>query len=241
MKSAQFACTYFPPCFIMVSLMWIVALVILILLLVAIVFIRAEKSRKNPESVKLAKAHEEIRDRAEDKVDEMLHVLKEKHGGYVYHDVFLEEKEDLSSELDHLYLPTAGIFLLETKGEAALVKGEAEGPSWKGRTAEGNQDIVNPVVQNKTHEERLKNLWGEGFPKLYPMSVFPYGNVTLISEIAFNMKSAEEYIEEQLTHPIYTLEEVEGFNRRLKELQEHFGITREKHYQNVLNRKKEED
>ncbi|MBO5529438.1 MAG: NERD domain-containing protein [Bacilli bacterium] len=220
--------------------MWIVVLVALIVLLVVMVFIRAYESRRNPSTIKLSKTHAEIRDRAEDKVDEMLRGLSQKHGGYVYHDLFLEEKEGLSSELDHLYLSTAGIFLLETKGEAAVVKGEVEDPSWKGRTAEGHKDIVNPVAQNKTHEERLKSLWGEGFPKLYTMSVFPYGDVTLISEFAFNLKSAEEYIEEQLSHPSYTQEEVEGFNKRLMELQEKFGITREKHYENVRNRKKEE-
>ena len=215
-------------------LMWIAVIVVIIIILVIMVFLRANSIRKNAGSEK--DFHARNRDQAEARVDEMLRALSIQYGGYVVHDVFLEEKEGVSSELDHVYICKAGIFLLETKGEAAVIKGQALDPEWRGRANEGEKPVTNPILQNQAHVERLRNLWGEGIPKIYPISVFPYGNVTLVSELAFDLKGAEEYMRAILAHSLYNEEEVEGFIEHFKQIVEEHGITREAHYENVRNR-----
>lgn len=218
----------------MSSIMWIAVIIVVIIILVIMVFLRAYSIRKNAGSEK--DFHARNREKAEARVDEMLRTLSSEYGGYVVHDVFLEEKEGVSSELDHVYISKGGIFLLETKGEAAVIKGQVQDPKWQGRAHEGEKPVTNPILQNQAHVERLQNLWGEGIPKIYPISVFPYGNVTLVSELAFDLKGAEECMRAILAHSLYKEEEVEGFIEHFKQIVKEHGITREAHYENVRKR-----
>ena len=42
-------------------------------------------------------------------------------------------------------------------------------------------------------------------------------------------------------HPVYAIEEVDAFHRRLVEINKTYGITREAHYENVRNRHRQLD
>ena len=221
--------------------MWVFIILGLAVIVILMVFIRAYQSRKNPNTVKAQKRHDALRDQAEERVDELLRSLAEEEGGYVYHDIFLQESEGDSSELDHIYLCKAGIFLIETKGAPAVIKGQMEDPAWKAREGSDNKDqkILNPITQNQAHLQRLAALWGGNMPKVYLMAVFPYGNITLVSDVAFNLKTAEEFMRDHLATPDYSEEEVKQFNACLLAMVKKHGITREEHYENVRHREQQ--
>lgn len=96
----------------------------------------------------------------EARVSSRLKKLAKRNGGYVFNNVIVPTEEGKTSQIDHVYVCSYGIFVVETKNYAGRIYGSDEQNEWTQVLAFGHtkNKLYNPVKQNRTHILRLKEL-----------------------------------------------------------------------------------
>lgn len=96
----------------------------------------------------------------ESKVSKRLNKLAAKYGGAVIDDVIIPGENDRTSQIDHLYVSTYGVYVIETKNYSGRIYGNDKQREWTQVLAYGNikNKLYNPVMQNQTHIYRLLQL-----------------------------------------------------------------------------------
>lgn len=133
----------------------------------------------------------------ESKVNNVLESLTNKYGGYFIHDVIVKGDDGKTSQIDHIYICTRGVFVIETKNYAGRIYGSDNQKEWTQVLAYGNSKnkLYNPVMQNQTHIRRLD----EALPKhlnMISVVVFVQGNIKYIeSEHVYTLDGLKEAVE----------------------------------------------
>lgn len=133
----------------------------------------------------------------ESKVNRVLKRLISKYGGYFVHDVIVKGDDGKTSQIDHIYICSRGVFVIETKNYAGRIYGSDNQKEWTQVLAYGNSKnkLYNPIMQNKTHIRRLN----EALPKqlnMISVVVFVQGNIKYIdSENVYTLSGLKEVVE----------------------------------------------
>lgn len=70
-----------------------------------------------------------------------------------------------TSQIDHVFVTTAGVFVIETKNYGGRIKGRISDYKWNQRIGNQSNMFYNPVKQNQTHINALSSLTiNEGIP-----------------------------------------------------------------------------
>lgn len=90
----------------------------------------------------------------------------------VYNNIYLK-KDERTSQIDHLVLSIYGIFVIETKNYKGWIFGNEKSKYWTQTLFKRKHKIYNPVIQNWTHINFIKNISYE-FRNLnfFPIVVF---------------------------------------------------------------------
>ena len=87
----------------------------------------------------------------EAKVSRVLKSIQKKYGGYIINDVIIPDisNPDNTSQLDHVYISTHGVYVIETKNYAGMIFGKEESDKWTQTLAYGKTKIVFIIQLNK--------------------------------------------------------------------------------------------
>lgn len=108
---------------------------------------------------------------------------------------FVNDNSEMSHQIDHIFINTHGVFVIETKnyyGEITIIKDEN---LWF-KTVKGNKEkISNPLKQNKNHFQIVKKLLPRGID-IVSLVVFVKNNAPYLGdENLINLKDLNLFID----------------------------------------------
>lgn len=173
---------------------------------------------------------------AEKKVKKALSKFVKRYGGYLYNDIYVQDETGFSSNIDHIILNRAGLFIIETKGNKGIVRGNSDDKYWTciKKPHQGDKTIRNPIKQNKAHIYTLKKMFGNRCPFMRSIVVFTEANIMGInSDLVFDIDGAIKYLECALANTPHTVAATARLNQRLVVMLNKHKISRRKHIKNI--------
>ena len=173
--------------------------------------------------------------RGEETVASMLEKLKEQYGGYIINDVILPTRNS-TTQIDHIYFSTKGIFVIETKNYSGRIYGNENQTYWTQVLAYGEtkNKLYNPVKQNDSHVGVLLKTLRTDIDVI-SMVIFVQGNTRFIkSRDVFTLFEARNYI--LGCKSIYSDQEIYDCYLKIIEYKNNPVATSEDHIRNVRNK-----
>ncbi len=166
-------------------------------------------------------------------VHQRLEEVKNRYGGYLYHDFCFEDERGYSSEIDHILITRGGIFIIETKSNKGTIRGSEKDEFWRflKDNSPGWRYFKNPILQNQGHISHLRKTIKPNPPKMECMIVFPFADISQIdSGYVYSLKGAIDTIVAASASKKYKVEFVERVNHQICSLHQ---ISKETHRQNL--------
>jgi hypothetical protein len=212
----------------LITLISIIALIVLLgLFLIPIFFIKV-KPKENTD-VEIGEYH--MRDFLASHMD---------NTSMIFNGVIIKNiKNGNTTEIDHIVINKAGIFVIETKDWKGIIHGDNDSDYFHLVTMNSYENITtnikNPIKQNMGHIKALQNVLGTNGVKYYNCVVFVRGSIRDIdSEYVFTPESLIDYIKEQPN--ILTIEAVQLLSNTLKDYLLKYPVTHEEHVENLKKR-----
>lgn len=100
---------------------------------------------------------------------------------YLVNNLIVQDREGNTSQIDHIFINSNGIFVIETKNLSGTIYGNDTRKEWTQVFNYGKQKyrFYNPIMQNKTHIRRLREATGTGLP-IRSIVVFANNNIESI-------------------------------------------------------------
>lgn len=100
---------------------------------------------------------------------------------YIVNNLIVQDQEGNTSQIDHIFINSNGIFVIETKNLSGTIYGNDTRKEWTQVFNYGKQKyrFYNPIMQNKTHIRRLREATGTGLP-IRSIVVFANNNIESI-------------------------------------------------------------
>ena len=93
----------------------------------------------------------------------ILEEIPSKHKKLI-HDIVLKNHAEKTTQIDHILINEAGIFVIETKNYKGVIYGTKEGLHWYQYLNRKKFNFYNPIRQNEIHIRRLKEILGDEYP-----------------------------------------------------------------------------
>ena len=217
--------------------------VIVLIVILFIVIIAATLSSKSSggstfSSVKKRNEREAKRygEAGENLVAKYLQDIVNSYGCYLYNDFCFEDQQGYSTEIDHILITRGGIFIIETKTNKGFIRGAKEDEWWLCIKKDYQQDkqLKNPIIQNQGHINHLRKMFKNTPPKMTSIVIFPVADITYVSsDIVYDLDDATNKIIELTKSNTYSQEFVERINSQIKQIQDTYSISKEKHIENI--------
>jgi len=152
-------------------------------------------------------------------------------GGYLYNNICFEDNDGYSSELDHLFITKAGIFVIETKGYRGIISGKTIDSNWYSY----NKAFINPVKQNDGHINHLKKILNLKY-RYYSVIVFPLADEIITdNDNTFLLDDAIDFIKDEINNGKLLEKDINRIDSEINFLMKKYGISKEKHVENIKN------
>ena len=216
----------------------IVLIVILFIAIIALALSLKSSGGRPFSSVKERNEREAKRykEAGENLVAKYLQDIVNSYGGYLYNDFCFEDQQGYSTEIDHILITRGGIFIIETKTNKGLIRGAKEDEWWLCIKKDYQQDkqLKNPIIQNQGHINHLRKMFKNTPPKMTSIVIFPVADITYVSsDIVYDLDDATNKIIELTKSNTYSQEFVERINSQIKQIQDTYSISKEKHIENI--------
>ena len=216
----------------------IVLIVILFIAIIALALSLKSSGGRPFSSVKERNEREAKRygEAGENLVVKYLQDIVNSYGGYLYNDFCFEDQQGYSTEIDHILITRGGIFIIETKTNKGLIRGAKEDEWWLCIKKDYQQDkqLKNPIIQNQGHINHLRKMFKNTPPKMTSIVIFPVADITYVSsDIVYDLDDATNKIIELTKSNTYSQEFVERINSQIKQIQDTYSISKEKHIENI--------
>ena len=169
----------------------------------------------------------------EARVNRILKGLSKKYGGHFIHDVIVKGEDGKTSQIDHIYVCSKGVFVIETKNYAGRIYGSQNQKQWTQVLAYGHNKnkLYNPVMQNYTHIRRLN----EALPEQVDMVsvvVFVRGNIDFIdSDGVYTLRGLKQVVRDGSAS--YTEEKVQAIATAIQAYKDNPITTTKEHVQHI--------
>ena len=153
------------------------------------------------------------------KISLLLKSITKKYNGKVINDVIILDENNKSSQIDHVFFHTSGIYVIETKNYSGRIYGKEDQKEWTQVLAFGNSKnkLYNPLFQNYTHLVRLEKVFGN-IKTLNSCVVFVKGNINYIeANNVYTPYSLKRFILNNINDTIYTENEINDLYNKLLE------------------------
>lgn len=220
-------------------LVFVIVLIVILFTLIIAVALSSKSSGGRPfSSVKERNEREAKRykEAGENLVAKYLQDIVNSYGGYLYNDFCFEDQQGYSTEIDHILITRGGIFIIETKTNKGLIRGAKEDEWWLCIKKDYQQDkqLKNPIIQNQGHINHLRKMFKNTPPKMTSIVIFPVADITYVSsDIVYDLDDATNKIIELTKSNTYSQEFVERINSQIRQIQDTYSISKEKHIENI--------
>ena len=220
-------------------LVFVIVLIVILFIVIIAVALASKSSGGRPfSSVKERNEREAKRygEAGENLVAKYLQDVVNNYGGYLYNDFCFEDQQGYSTEIDHILITRGGIFIIETKTNKGLIRGAKEDEWWLCIKKDYQQDkqLKNPIIQNQGHINHLRKMFRNTPPKTTSIVIFPVADITYVSsDIVYDLDDATNKIIELTKSNTYSQEFVERINSQIKQIQDTYSISKEKHIENI--------
>ena len=220
-------------------LVFVIVLIVILFIVIIAVALSSKSSGGRPlSSVKERNEREAKRygEAGENLVAKYLQDVVNSYGGYLYNDFCFEDQQGYSTEIDHILITRGGIFIIETKTNKGLIRGAKEDEWWLCIKKDYQQDkqLKNPIIQNQGHINHLRKMFKNTPPKMTSIVIFPVADITYVSsDIVYDLDDATNKIIELTKSNTYSQEFVERINSQIKQIQDTYSISKEKHIENI--------
>ena len=220
-------------------LVFIIVLIVILFIVIIAVALSSKSFGGRPfSSVKERNEREAKRykEAGENLVAKYLQDIVNSYGGYLYNDFCFEDQQGYSTEIDHILITRGGIFIIETKTNKGLIRGAKEDEWWLCIKKDYQQDkqLKNPIIQNQGHINHLRKMFKNTPPKMTSIVIFPVADITYVSsDIVYDLDDATNKIIELTKSNTYSQEFVERINSQIKQIQDTYSISKEKHIENI--------
>jgi hypothetical protein len=150
-----------------------------------------------------------------DKGEAAVNKILQEEGGFLLMDYTFYQKRT-SVQVDHIFISSKGLFVIETKNWSGRIVGEEWADNWLQYNNGVKKQMYNPVLQNWRHIERLK----ERLKEFISLADLPIYNV-----IVFPNKDAKPEVYNEQTYeklpadtPVLTLGRLRRYLRSRKTL-----------------------
>lgn len=176
--------------------------------------------------------------KAENAVSNVLNQLSNSYECFLYENLCLEDKGKYSIEIDHLLLTHGGLFVIETKGNIGVITGDISEKVWFAKKPNGKtKKLKNPVIQTLSHAKFIRILMDDFYPKMYPIAIFPFADISNITNDAvLDISRAVKKIKVACKSTKYDDDLFNNFNNKILRMIEKHSISKEKHLQNIKER-----
>ena len=137
---------------------------------------------------------------------------------------------DRTTQIDHILVNRAGVFVIETKNFSGVITGAKDDDSWKHIAKHGYENMFyNPIRQNETHVKLVKEILGNKSP-IFSLVVFVNNNKPLFSpDTVVNMSEFRNKVIEKSLEINLSSEEIQNVAAIIKDHISHSEIDRQKH------------
>lgn len=154
---------------------------------------------------------------------------------YVINDLLFKTQSDNTCQIDHIYINSSGIYVIETKNYAGLICGTEAQREWTQVLAYGNErnKFYNPIKQNSTHIYHLSEYLK--IKNIFHNIVVFVGNADLSNVYADNVFNISnlQFIKNRNTGLNLSVGKMEYYYNKLLELKNENQISREEHINNI--------
>ena len=131
----------------------------------------------------------------EKEVSRFLNRLAKKHDGYLINDVIIPTENGTTSQIDHVLIIPAGVFVVETKNYSGRIYGNDQQEHWVQILNYGKvkNKLYSPVKQNLTHIYNLSKIIGDRKISFINIVIFTQNNIRYIdSENVYTKKEIKQ-------------------------------------------------
>ena len=163
---------------------------------------------------------------------------------YLINNLCFKDEEGYSSEIDHILITKAGVFVIETKSNYGKIYGKENDIMWQSYYKDTNntKEIINPVLQNKGHINHLRKMFKRNSPKMYSVIIILYGDISDIKiNNVYHLNDAISYIKNKMSQNIHDDNDVDKIYKLFVNLKNRYEITKEEHNKNVNSIYKENE
>ena len=220
-------------------LVFVIVLIGILLVVIIAVALSSKSSGGRPFSSLKERNEKEAKrygEAGENLVAKYLQDVVNSYGGYLYNDFCFEDQQGYSTEIDHILITRGGVFIIETKTNKGLIRGTKEDEWWLCIKKDYQQDkqLKNPIIQNQGHINHLRKMFKNTPPKMTSIVIFPVADITYVSsDIVYDLDDATNKIIELTKSNTYSQEFVERINSQIKQIQDAYSISKEKHIENI--------
>ena len=220
-------------------LVFVIVLIVILFIAIIAFALSSKSSGGRPfSSVKERNEREAKRygEAGENLVAKYLQDIVNSYGGYLHNDFCFEDQQGYSTEIDHILITRGGIFIIETKTNKGLIRGAKEDEWWLCIKKDYQQDkqLKNPIIQNQGHINHLRKMFKNTPPNMTSIVIFPVADITYVSsDIVYDLDDATNKIIELTKSNTYSQEFVERINSQIKQIQDTYSISKEKHIENI--------
>ena len=205
-------------------------MILLTILLIVLIIYLATTSDKRAKARKMRAGKE-----GEEAVAEEIRRIAPQNAR-VFHDLVLFDKNKKTYQIDHLFINTNGIWIIETKNWSGVVLGDEENKYWTQYKKYKTERRYNPVKQNFGHYYKIRSL----FPKHVPIRclvVFVKADISNIqSEYICNLFELPEILLRETDNKLTDFEIQKYYQKVLSE-KEKCGVSTEEHERTIENKK----
>ena len=174
---------------------------------------RTRKKKTISQSQKEQKDTVSIGSRGETEVIRMLSQTRSAHKKIV-NDIVIKTADGKMSQIDHILINEAGIFVIETKNYKGAIYGTMNSFHWCQYLSGKKFMFYNPVMQNTSHIKRLKMILGTDFP-YHSIVVFAQNNAKKIEiDHVLDLRDLRVYINAYCDN-VLTKHEIKKIYKRL--------------------------
>ncbi|XXM71474.1 NERD domain-containing protein [Lysinibacillus sphaericus] len=107
----------------------------------------------------------------------------------IFHDTLLRSTNGGTTQIDHIVVSRAGIFVIETKNYKGWIFGNERSRQWTQTIYQRKQKFNNPLHQNYGHIKAIEHILGEQINIPY-YNVVVFGSRAVIKEVEVNSPNA---------------------------------------------------
>ena len=180
----------------------------------------------------------------EELVANELEKLVKDNKGYLINNLCFKDEEGYSSEIDHILITKAGVFVIKTKSNYGKIYGNENDIVWQSYYKDTNKtkEIINPVRQNKGHINHLRKMFKRNSPKMYSVIIILYGDISDIKiNNVYHLRDAINHIKNKMSQNIHDDNYVDKIHQLFLNLKKRYEISKEEHNKNVNSVYKENE